>query len=114
MSLANRSRAAVALWLAFVVACAAIVSRTEFTTDFSAFLPRSPSPIQQVLVDQLRDGVVSRLILVGIEDAEPAVLARVSRGMAGLRRGRGFASVRNGEASCPRKTASISGATVIC
>jgi predicted exporter len=93
-----RGRFPVALWLAFVVACAAIVSRTEFTTDFSAFLPRSPSPVQQVLVDQLRDGVVSRLILVGIEGAEPAVLARVSRRMTALLAAdERFASVRDGE-----------------
>ena len=88
----------VAVWLALVVACAVIVSRTEFTTDFSAFLPRSPSPVQQVLVDQLRDGVVSRLILIGIEGAEPATLARVSTQMAGiLQADERFASIRNGQ-----------------
>ena len=44
-----------------------VIGRTEFTTDLSAFLPQSPTKEQQVLLDQLRDGVVSRLILVGIE-----------------------------------------------
>lgn len=98
MSLSVRSRWAIAAWLTFVVACVAVVSRTEFSTDFSAFLPRSPSPVQQVLVDQLRDGVVSRLVLVGLEGAEPAVLAEVSKAMTATLRGDpAFTSFRNGE-----------------
>jgi predicted exporter len=89
----------VALWCAFVLACAVVLVRTQFTTDFSAFLPRSPSPVQQVLVDQLRDGVVSRLILVGLEGAEPPVLGTVSRRMAAALGGADgpFAAVRNGQ-----------------
>ena len=91
-------RWALAAWLAFVVACAAVVWRTEFTTDLSAFLPRSPSPAQQVLVDQLREGVVSRLILIGIEGADPAVLAQKSaRLAAALRTDQRFISIDNGE-----------------
>ena len=105
----------VAVWLALVVACAVIVSRTEFTTDFSAFLPRSPSPVQQVLVDQLRDGVVSRLILIGIEGAEPATLARVSTQMAGiLQADERFASSATARTSSRKRIAIFSGATAIC
>jgi predicted exporter len=104
VSLGNRGRWPVALWIAFVVGCAVIVGRTQFTTDFSAFLPRSPSPIQQVLVDQLRDGVVSRLILVAIEGAEPALLARASKSMTGvLAADERFTSVRNGESVVSEK-----------
>ena len=85
-------------WLLFVAASAAIVWRTSFTTDISAFLPRSPTPAQQVLVEQLREGVVSRLMLVGIEDAAPEVLARVSKEMAAeLRKHDVFVSVDNGD-----------------
>ena len=87
-----------ALWIGFVLACAVVLSRTQFTTDFSAFLPRSPSAVQQVLVDQLRDGIVSRLILVGLDGADPAVLARSSRHMAEtLGADHRFAAVRNGQ-----------------
>ena len=43
-----------AAWILLVAASAAVVSRTSFTTDLSAFLPRSPSAEQQVLVEQLR------------------------------------------------------------
>ena len=47
--------------------CAVLVARAHFTADMSAFLPKAPTPEQQLLVDQLSDGLVSRLILVGIE-----------------------------------------------
>jgi predicted exporter len=92
------SRWAVGAWLVFVAVCIAVVARTSFTTDISAFLPRSPTPAQQLLVEQLRDGVVSRLILIGIEGAAPETLARLSKQLAAaLRKQDGFASVNNGE-----------------
>ena len=90
--------AAVFAWLLFVAACAVVVSRTSFSTDLSAFLPRSASPAQQVLVEQLRDGVVSRLILVGLDHAAPEALARTSKDLAAALRGEdAFVSVSNGE-----------------
>ena len=64
----------------------------------SAFLPRSPSPAQQVLVEQLREGVVSRLILIGLEGGPPATLASTSKRLAAqLRKEPDFTSVNNGE-----------------
>lgn len=94
----SSSRWAIAAWLVLVAACAAIVARTTITTDISAFLPRSPTPAQQVLVEQLRDGVVSRLILVGIEGEPPGALAGASRSVgAALRKNDAFASVANGD-----------------
>jgi predicted exporter len=89
---------AVLVWLVFLLACAVVISRTTFTADLSAFLPRSPSAGQRVLVDQLRDGLVSRLILVGIEGGDPASRATLSRTVAAALRGDAqFASVNNGE-----------------
>jgi predicted exporter len=67
--------------VAFVAACVFVIARTQFSTDLAAFLPRSPTPAQQILVDELSDGVVSRLILIGIEDAPQDRLAAVSRGL---------------------------------
>ncbi|MGQ0524055.1 MAG: MMPL family transporter [Betaproteobacteria bacterium] len=91
-------RLAIGVWLAVVLACAFIISRTEFHADLSAFLPRSPTPAQQVLVEQLRDGVVSRLILIGIEGDAPPALAQTSKRLAGrLRQQAGIATVNNGE-----------------
>lgn len=92
------ARWALGAWLAGVLACAAVIARTEFSTDLSAFLPRSPSPVQQVLVEQLRDGVVSRLILVGIDGDSADRLAQISKRLAASLRASGsFASVNNGE-----------------
>ena len=94
----RRGMTAVALWLAFLLGCGAIISRTTFTTDLSAFLPRTPTPEQQLLMDQLRDGLASRLILVGIEGADAPTRAGLSRQIAPrLRADRAFVSVNNGE-----------------
>ncbi|MHB8847316.1 MAG: MMPL family transporter [Burkholderiales bacterium] len=98
MSLPRRYYA-IALWLAFLLACIAIIGRTHFTTDLSAFLPRSPTAQQQLLVDQIRDGFASRLILIGLEGGETGDRAALSKKMAQqLRADPQFASINNGEA----------------
>src|SRR6266403_2773196 len=95
----NRRRASFPkLWLCCVALAAVIVARAHYLTDLSAFLPASPTPTQQLLVDQLRDGPASRLILIAIEGGDAGSRARVSVAMAGrLRRDRQFSSVNNGE-----------------
>ena len=93
-----RGRTAIALWLAFIIASAILISRSEFTTDLSAFLPRNPTPAQELLLAQIRDGLASRLILVGIEGADASTRARLSKQMAQrLRADPAFLSVDNGE-----------------
>lgn len=93
-----RGRASILLvWAALVAACAWIAWRADYTADLSAFLPRSPTPSQKILVDQLREGVVSRLILGGIEGASPSVLAALSETLiARLAADPQFAYVNNG------------------
>src|SRR5215470_1441136 len=87
-----------ALWIAFVCVAAIIVARANYTADLSAFLPQSPTSTQRLLVDQLRDGIASRLIMVGIEGADPPTRARVSIAMADrLRTDRHFTTISNGE-----------------
>lgn len=91
-------RVIVAVWLAALVACCLVIGRTNFSTDMSAFLPRSPRPAQQILVDQLHEGVVSRLILLAIEGAPPDTLAALSKSLAAaLRADPAFAIVSNGD-----------------
>ena len=51
-------------------------------TDFSAFLPHSATAEQRLLIAQLRDGLVSRLMLVALEGAGDNDLARASRILA--------------------------------
>ena len=92
------ARTAIVLWLAFLLACGIIISRTQFTTDLSAFLPRSPTAAQQLLLEQIRDGLASRLILVGIEGADGSTRAMLSRQIARrLRADPAFVAVNNGE-----------------
>ena len=99
MTLALSSRWAIALWVGALAGCAIVITRTEFTADMSAFLPRSPTPVQQILVQQLRDGVVSRLILIAIDGGSPAALAQTSMRLAAeLRKHQAeFTAVNNGE-----------------
>lgn len=81
-------RVTVTLWLISLAGLIGVILRTPFTTDMSAFLPSSPTQEQQVLVDQLRDGITSRLILIGIEQADQAARAGISRRVAQYLRGR--------------------------
>jgi predicted exporter len=89
------------VWVVLALIAAVVVARARYTTDLSAFLPKSPTPTQRLLVDQLRDGLASRLIIVAIEGADSQTRARVSVAMAnGLRSADAlFVSVNNGESS---------------
>ena len=71
-------RAAV-IWLLVVSACVWIIRNTAITGDISAFLPSKPSEAQQILVDQLQDGVVSRILLMAIEGGDEAQRVSASK-----------------------------------
>src|SRR4051812_39665647 len=91
-------RAGILLWLLGLAFAVWVIVTTSFTTDMSVFLPRSPDPAQQVLVEQLRDGVASRLILIGLEDGTAETRAGISRAMAAsLRQQNEFVLIDNGE-----------------
>lgn len=88
------------LWAVLVAVAATIVARAHYTTDLSAFLPKSPTANQRLLVDQLKDGLASRLIIIAIEGSNSATRARLSRAMTDrLRPDPLFVSVNNGESS---------------
>ncbi|KVL20592.1 MMPL family transporter [Burkholderia sp. MSMB1826] len=91
---------AVLVWLLALVVCGVAIGRAHFTADLSAFLPNAPSAGQRVLVDQLRDGIVSRLILVAIDGGDASTRAALSRRVADtLRADPQFAAVHNGAAA---------------
>ncbi len=94
----QQGRVAIALWLAFLVLCVVLVSRAHFTADLSAFLPDAPTAEQQLLVDQLKSGIASRLILIGIEGGTAAQRSQASQALANnLRSDPQFLHVANGE-----------------
>ena len=93
-------RAALLIWVAVIGASAWFVFGLRIDTDMTAFLPATASPAQRVLVDQLRDGAVSRLVLLGIQGVPVERATAISKRLAARLRGAGdFESVENGEAT---------------
>ncbi len=91
---------ALLIWLLAMLAGAAIVWHSRFTADMSFFLPAKPTAEQQVLVDQLKEGTVSRLLMLAIEGGNENQRADASRALrARLGEHREFVSVQNGEAA---------------
>lgn len=90
----------IVLWLAGLLACVAVIARTSFVADLSAFMPRAPSERQQMLMDQFKDGIIARLIVVGIEGGDAAERARLSKALStALRQQAEFIGVQNGSAA---------------
>jgi predicted exporter len=96
-------------WAVCMIVCAWLILSTPFVADMSAFLPRKPTAQQQLLVDQLKEGIASRVIIVGIraapnQDASasvtPAQLAVYSKALvAQLKTSSLFSLVANGDNS---------------
>ena len=92
-------RRAFLLWLLAMLAGAAIVWNSRFTADMSFFLPARPSAEQQVLVDQLKEGAVARLLMMAITGGNGEQRATLSRDLRGrLAKMPEFVAVQNGEA----------------
>ena len=91
-------RATIALWLSIVAFAIAVLARTSLRADMAAFLPRSSTPAQQVLIEQASSGASSRIVLLGIEGAPPATLVALSKALAAhLKQNEAFADVLNGD-----------------
>ena len=89
---------AVAIWLLALAIAFVIALRSRYVADLSAFLPSAPTAEQAVLLDQLKSGSASRLILVGIEGGDAATRNAASQRLgARLRATPYFASVDNGD-----------------
>ena len=83
--------------MALLVLLVWAVSHARYRADLSAFLPRSPSPLQQLLVRQLSSGSASRLLLIGIDGGTAQSRAAASRALASrLAAGTDFVLVQNG------------------
>ena len=99
-TLAVRRRTAILVaWLLTIAVAAVIVARAPFSTDLTAFLPNAATPAEQVLVNQLRDGVASRMVLIALAGPDPKALAKTSQAMIeALARDQRFEYVTNGSA----------------
>ena len=90
-------RVALGLWVAGLAFCLWTITHARFVADLSAFLPATPTTAQRFLVDQLRDGALSRVMLIAIEGADAAARAKISRLVArALVTDPRFVSVANG------------------
>lgn len=89
------------IWLVLMLAGLAWIARTHFSADLSAFLPANPDARQRVLIEQLRSGIASRTIFIGIQGGKDAAQrADVSRAVASaMRKSRLFDQVQNGDTS---------------
>ena len=89
----------IVLWLAVMALAAWVVAHSRFSTDMSVFLPSQPTARQQILVDQIKDGTLSRLILIGIDGGTAEHRADASRQLAQwLRSNPGFDGAINADA----------------
>jgi predicted exporter len=87
-------------WLLALLLCVRVIVQTTFVADLSAFMPKMPTARQQLLVEQLRDGFITRLIMVGIEGSDAPQRARLSQQLAqSLRKDQAFLGVQNGDAA---------------
>ena len=87
-------------WLALVLGCIWVLAHARFSTDMSAFLPKDPSAEQQLLVDQIREGALSRMLLLGIEGGTAEQRAEASIALAAfMRASPDFEGAINGDAA---------------
>ncbi|MBV8590914.1 MAG: MMPL family transporter, partial [Acetobacteraceae bacterium] len=98
------TRAGVRAWpigLALAVAlflCTAVLGRLDVRTDMADFLPSGETEAARFMLQELRTGVATSLLLVGIEGAPVQELARLSRDFASdLERSGRFVFVSNGQ-----------------
>lgn len=85
-----------------------VIARATYTADLSAFLPRTPTARERLLVDELRSGLASRVIMAAVEGGNPAQRAEVTAALArALRADPGFVAVSDGDPSGFEQTAAF-------
>ena len=88
------------LWLLAMLVGGMIAWNSRFSADMSFFLPAEPSAEQQVLIEQIKEGAVSRLLMLAIIGGEAGERAAASRDLRRrLAEQDAFVSIQNGEAS---------------
>lgn len=87
------------LWFVSIgLASAFAITSIPIQTELPLLLPSSGSFSQQLFVDQLQSGPTSRILLLGLQGAEPSFLAKTSKKLAEAMRAQSqFLHVYNGE-----------------
>lgn len=92
------------LWLAALLLSVVQLVRTPINLDLSGFLPSHAHPTQRLLIDQMRDGVGGRLVLLSITGDKPEQRARISQQLAERMQQSGhFSLVANGAPLAPEQ-----------
>lgn len=91
------------LWLGLLAALlVGVLGSLRLSTDLRLFLPRPGTPEQALVLEGVGEGPAARLLMIALEDAEPAELAHLSHALvAGLRGNRQFRLVTNGSGEIP-------------
>ena len=86
-------------WLAAIaVAVVVLLTRLQLSFDLSAFFPRHTTLAHEVLIEQVRNGPASRLLVIGIGAAEPEDAIAAGRSLQqALTDDPAFVAVLNGE-----------------
>lgn len=95
----SRARIGAGLWLvALAVVLYWALFHTAVRNDMTSFMPRAATPVQRLLMNELRAGPVARLTIITLGGAGPDELAASSKRLAARLRGSGaFIRVANGE-----------------
>ncbi|MFO1327040.1 MAG: MMPL family transporter [Rubrivivax sp.] len=87
-----------ALWALLLALAVAVIARSPFSADLTAFLPAAPDERQRLLIEQIHSGMPSRTLLIGIGGGDARARADASRTLAAaLRTSDRFDQVANGD-----------------
>ncbi|GJL63038.1 MAG: membrane protein [Nitrospirales bacterium] len=87
------------LWASiFSIGCWIALHSTQIRTELTLLMPTGSGVTQQLLINHMREGTTSRLILLGLTGAHQDILAQASQRLANeLRKSQSFSSVHNGD-----------------
>lgn len=85
-----------AIWLLCLLTSAWLAANTPIASDLTLFIPQTDTPTKSILLNQLREGVATRLLLIALEGESAPVKASLSKRFAQQLRETGL-KVLNGE-----------------
>jgi predicted exporter len=75
----GRHKGILFIWAGLALIALWVIARARYSADLSAFLPRAPTAAQRLLVEQLRQGVASKLIVAAVQGADEPTRARLAQ-----------------------------------